>query len=236
MAIVKDYSEGKTQYVTETHEFMRKYDEKAYEMALFFHSLCNALPVEDAFFVLRELVRQRNNGEVDDGVASTIRNFFIMQKLTHADAVSEGKSLMKAYLDELKRRAELEYKRMIEREAREEEQLKLQQIEGREERREVADFINKFLVAPSAKTCTPTETEIKLSEKLVKAFDDGLAIAKIGWFTPRWQFRNEARAREVYAKLMNESPENVSELLKYGRVDYRSRIYRRITGSMEFGI
>lgn len=239
MALAKffdKYGNPKTAKIDDTHEYLSKMDEPIYNLAVFFARLCPTIPTEDAFFVLREIEKAREAGEVDSSIKDNFRNFFILQKLSHADAVSDGKSKMKRFLEARRQEAINQYERMIERQKMEETQYKLAQIEGREARREAESFFNTFLANPSARNRPLEKDEIETNKMLMKSFGPELEIAKIGWFNPRWQFRDPKKAKEVLTKILRESPENVCDLLEHGRVSYNRFSNHHFRGSIEYGI
>lgn len=241
MALAKYFDKfgtPKTAKIDDTHEYLSKMDESVYNVALFFSRLCPTIPTEDAFFVIQEIEKARQEtGEVDSTIKDNFRNFFILQKLAHADAVSDSKGKMRRFFEARKQAAIDEYNRMLERQEMEETEFKQAQITGRQARHEAESHFNTFLANPSAKNRPLTRDEISMNEMLVKAFGKELEVAKIGWFSPRWQFRDPMKANETLNKILRESPEHVEALLKYGSVStYRRFSNRHFRGSIEYGI
>ncbi len=239
MALAKFFNkqnQPKTVYVDDTHEYLSKLNPDTYEIAYFFASLCPTIPIEDAFFVIKELKTLNDAGETEKSVKDNFRNFFILQKLSHADAVSEGKNKMRKFFEQKRADEEAARKRSIERQANAMEEYREAKIEGERIRKEYKDFFLTYLARPSARTATPTEEEFRKIAYIKSAFGPEVEVAKIGWFDPRWQFRNQRQAESAYNKMMGARADQVGHLLKYGTVPKFGVNYEARFGNIEYGI
>ncbi len=239
MALAKFFNkqnQPKTIYVDDNHEYLSKLNPETYNVAYFFASLCPTIPIEDAFFVIQELEKLKAVDETDASVKDNFRNFFILQKLTHADAVSEGKNKMRKFFEQKRADEEAARKRSIERQAIAMEEYREAKIEGERIRKEYKDFFLTYLAKPSARTTTPSDDDFRKIAYIKSAFGPEVEVAKIGWFDPRWQFRNQRQAESAYNKMMGARADQVGHLLKYGTVPKYGIDYDTRYGSIEYGI